>query len=453
MLKIKHIAALAVTGVALTSFGFASQASAFETVAQSYAVVGSDTLEDVVGYLTNNKVTTDQSQTLGNFDATGGATGVGSYIITKPGGTMFQRPNGSGDGRIALMAAIEGYKWVSGLSANLTANSTAAGAADVSQSIDIVRSSSDGTVDPTDANNKMQRFTFGRDAVAYAFGSALIGGSAAKAAYVNNIPATDLKAIYQCDATVLGNYGIKFAWIPQLGSGTRKDFLKMINTTVLSSGASDTTVADDTLAAATESNNSVTAVSNGKCIKVGQEHDAAALGAYDIMPMSATRWIAMKNGMSPPRIATGADLGSPLKSTTTGGVTTTSYDNSGTTRVAPYVTAANGTTLLGNPVYYANTKFGRDTYLFASRAKIVSDSTLAKLFDYTRTSSLTYTGYAPNGTNPSTISANYTLLTASMNAADLYAASSTLGTNLQWKMKFGFLPTSIDPTLPSVYER
>jgi hypothetical protein len=135
----KAIALCATVGVTLSGIALAAPAHA-EPVSNSYSIVGSDTLEDVVGALANGtritgstvRITTSGS-TLGSFDATGSP-----YISTKPSGVRFGRPNGSGDGVKALSRSIDGAAYTSG---------TAGGPANVTITgqVDIARSSSAGT--------------------------------------------------------------------------------------------------------------------------------------------------------------------------------------------------------------------------------------------------------------------------------------------------------------------
>ena len=103
MISQKVVALCAAFGVAVTGAAIAVPAVA-EPVSNSYAIVGSDTLEDVVNGLVNGTNISGASvrstvggSTLGSFDATGNPC-----IITKPNGIRFGRPNGSGDGVKAL---------------------------------------------------------------------------------------------------------------------------------------------------------------------------------------------------------------------------------------------------------------------------------------------------------------------------------------------------------------
>jgi hypothetical protein len=136
--------------------------------------------------------------------------------------------------------------------------------------------------------------------------------------------------------------------IPQAGSGTRKDFLGKIVT-----GTNK------------DSNNQTTqflAAETAGFVRTGQEHDATsaaflAAGDAAIEPMSASRWIAMKNGASYDKSGT-AVLGAVSTSTTL-------VNNV----IASPVTVTSGV-YAPNSAYYADTTWGRDTYLFVERARI-----------------------------------------------------------------------------------
>jgi hypothetical protein len=108
--------------------------------------------------------------------------------------------------------------------------------------------------------------------------------------------------------------------------------------------------------------NGVSGALGGGCIHVGQEHDASGLGTADITPMSATRWIAMKNGASYNKSGT-ATLGGFVVKTV----------NSADTYPSPVGgTAPN---LTPTAEYYTDTTWGRDTYLFVDRRRVDNSST------------------------------------------------------------------------------
>ena len=395
MLNKKIAAIIAASGMAVAGLALGiTPAKAFDPVSNSYAIVGSDTLEDVVGALANGtsvtgsgvRVTTSDSSTVASFDATGSGT-----IITKPYGNRFQRPNGSGDGRLALQAAIAGTLFSSG--ANWSGLDTNWAAQSVNGQVDIARGSSGGTVDNT-SGGVLARYTFGRDAIAFAYGANVTPGSNGFISLAN------MKKLYQCDSATLTAFNVTNVVIPQAGSGTRKDFLGKLG------------IADDSTFAAT-----YTTSNTPGCVKVGQEHDASTLLAGEVMPMSASRWIAMQNGVSYKKIASGVVLGSLVDG----------YSSvSGTApNMVPVV------------AYYKDGTWGRDTYLFVDKRRVDStnvnyDAVLAALFDYTNETSLTY-----QGTNTGSAAATaYTAMTT-VPTPGAYTAAAV-------KLKYGFLPASVE---------
>ena len=197
----KVVAAVAVFGAGFAAFSTSSAVQA-EPVSNSYSIVGSDTLEDVVNAIVNGTAitgstvrVTQNGATLGSFDATGTP-----YIITKPGGVRFSRPNGSGEGFNALSASMyEGatasnnlftsgtYQGVGALNATGNA-SMPAGLKNVNVfgQVDIARSSSG---DPkttsrtgTEADSTIVRVPFARDAIALAFTPSLAAAVCDRAA-------------------------------------------------------------------------------------------------------------------------------------------------------------------------------------------------------------------------------------------------------------------------------
>ncbi|TFC34844.1 hypothetical protein E3O55_02235 [Cryobacterium sp. MDB1-18-2] len=332
MISKKAIALCATVGVALTGFAIATPANA-EPVSNSYVAVGSDTLEDVVSALANGsslsgssvRSTTAGGATIGSFDATGTA-----YITTKSSGVRFGRPNGSGDGRTALLRSIDGAAYTSG-----TVGAPAAVV--ISGQVDIARSSGSGTVD---AAGSLIQVPFGRDAIAYAYDN----GSTATG--IDTIDTATMTSLYTCSVTTLGGVTVT-PIIPQAGSGTRKDFMAKI-------GVTDATL--------------------GSCVQTGQEHDASNLGINQIMPMSVSRWVAMNTGASYPKKKDTTVLGSLV---------------AGTTPVT-----GTGTSMVPNATYYADSVWGRDTYLVVQYARVDPtnasyDATLAGLLDPTKSTSLT----------------------------------------------------------------
>ncbi len=393
----KSATVIAVVGFTLAGLAISTiPANAFDPVSNGYAVVGSDTLEDVVGALVNGssvtgtgvRTTASDSSTLGSFDATGTGT-----IITKPYGIRFQRPNGSGDGRTALKAQIAGTAYTSTYGSRDT-NYNAISLTNTP--IDITRGSSGGTLDST-ATGVLGRYTFGRDAIAFAYGASVTPGAN------GYISTADMKLIFQCDQPTLDAFNIQYAVVPQSGSGTRSDWSSKLglSTTV---GSTTTEYAWPTTANGTFGTGSLS------CIKIGQEHDASTLGAREVMPMSASRWIAMKNKVS--------------------------YDKSGSAALGSLVSgtasvAANSGVYTPVVSYYKDSTWGRNTYLFVDKRRVDStnakfDAVLKALFDYNDETSLTYQGGALF---------DY----AGMTSVPSFGAYTSAAV----KLKFGFLPSDV----------
>jgi len=158
----KVVALCAAFGVALTGASIAVPATA-EPVANTFAIVGSDTIEDAVNGLVNGAVGSSvrayaKGSTMGSFDATGSPC-----IVTKAFGARFGRPNGSSDGVKALSRSIDGGTYTS-----TTTTCPDNTARVITGYVDIARSSSGGTVN---ANGELLYIPFGRDAFAYAYHS------------------------------------------------------------------------------------------------------------------------------------------------------------------------------------------------------------------------------------------------------------------------------------------
>jgi hypothetical protein len=386
----KSVAVAATIGVALS--GLALVPAQAEPVSNSYAIVGSDTLEDVVSAIVNGTNISGSSvrattggNTLGSFDATGTP-----YITTKPNGVRFGRPNGSGDGVKALSRSIDGAAYTS---------ATTGGPASVviTGQVDIARSSSAGT---SNASGELLYIPFGRDAIGYAYGAT--DGTTALATNLDSLTQAQLNSLYTCGGSTtatsqtFGGQTVT-AYLPQAGSGTRKDFLTKIGLYV--SGAE---VAG------------VTAAIASGCVKVGQEHDASTLATNSIMPMSASRWIAMSNGASFKKQSAVATIA---------GVATTA----GTP-----VAAVDGTAgaLEPNASYYANSTWGRDTYVVVEYARVNAadaayDANLANVVDPTNTKSLTYNGASVMANTTLAVKKKFGFLAPSQSAVNIRVAKSS----------------------------
>ncbi|TFD68749.1 hypothetical protein [Cryobacterium ruanii] len=336
MISKKTIAFCATVGVVVSGIVISAPAHA-EPVSNSYSVVGSDTLEDVVNALANGTAITGSSvrstvnnTTIGSFDATGSP-----YITTKSSGTRFGRPNGSGDGVKALSRSIDGAAYTSA-----TAGSPASVV--ITGQVDIARSSSGGTAN---ASGELLYVPFGRDAIAYAYKGSATG--------IDTLTASQMKSLYECSAGFqIGGVSVT-PIIPQAGSGTRKDFLNKIGST-------------ETL---------MKTISESGCVVEGQEHDATTLTAESVMPMAVSRWIAMNTGASYDKRGAGT-LGSLVAG------------------VVPV--SGTGSLMVPNADYYADTTWGRDTFLVVENARVDPanpkfDAGLATLMDSSVSNALTNT--------------------------------------------------------------
>jgi hypothetical protein len=347
MISIKRPVVLGVVASLALGIFAAVPAAHADPVSNSYAIVGSDTLQASMDALTNgSNVTgtrvrvTSAGTSIGNFDAFApGYNAAGGTIQTKPASLPFTRPSGSGAGVDALVASIGNTQYLS---------------VNVGGSIDIARSSA-GPASQV-SGGILAWVPFGRDAVAYAY----VAGSAADETNVANLSAAQLNTIYGASSDQIINGTTVKAYLPQSGSGTRKFFLSAIG------------VANNTAGTAVYTNNNTLAENDATVFPASASIPA---GTAYVVPFSAANWIAQSNNAAPNTIpSSGAvKLGSPLA-------------------VAAFT--GTGTALAPNAPYYADTTFGRDTYLVVEAARIDStnakyDVNLTNLLDPTRTTSFT----------------------------------------------------------------
>jgi len=314
--KKQLFAAAAAFGVVASLVATAPAAFA-EPVSPGYVAVGSDTLQDVMNALANGTSVTGssvrataQGQNFGNFDAVEAHFGTANTvkIQVKAGGPLMTRPNGSSAGKTALSRSI-----------NATGTEKYDGVTITGQ-IDIARSSSKGT---ESASGLLWTVPFGRDALTYAYKL-----DTANAAW-ENIDKATLTSIFNCTTTTLGGVAVTPV-VPQAGSGTRKDFIAIL-------GLTETTLVT---------------VSEGGCVKEGQEHDSSTLLSGELMPMSAAQWVAQNTGAGVDRRGAGVVVGSPV---------------AGTTAVT-----GTGSSMVPNPTFYADSTWGRDTVLLVEYARVNS---------------------------------------------------------------------------------
>jgi len=316
MKALRKIAVLGVTaGLMATGVLMTTPASA-DPVSSGFAAVGSDTLDASMNALANGTTASGASVRVaaaGSYFGSFDAFPTGSKIQTKPFGAYFVRPSGSGQGRDALRASITGNLW-NGVS--------------ISGQVDIARSSS-GPGGNANANGLLAYVPYARDAVSYAYKAQ----DAAAAAVLAELSQAQLNSIYSAAApTVISGITIN-PRLPQSGSGTRSFFLGAIGVTTPGAAVP---AADNT--------------ANGPA-----ENDATVLGTNEIIPFSVANWVAQSNNVAPNTIgSTGVLLGSSIPGT------------------APFT--GSGSSLVPNAPFYANTTFGRDTYLIVEYARINSAS-------------------------------------------------------------------------------
>jgi hypothetical protein len=210
--------------------------------------------------------------------------------------------------------------------------------------VDIARSSSSPGSNAS-SEGKLAYVPYARDAVSYAY-----NGTNSDLA---NLTAAQLKQIYESNTpVVIGGTTVK-PRLPQNGSGTRSFFLGAINVTAVGSTVNDT-------------NNT------------RPENDASILQADEIIPFSVASWTAQANGATPSNTIAGTNvkLGAP-------------------TGVAPV--SVSGTVTTPSAAFYADAKFGRNTFLVVEYARIDSssanfDANLQRLLDPATTTGLTNMG-------------------------------------------------------------
>ncbi|GAA3883879.1 substrate-binding domain-containing protein [Leifsonia kafniensis] len=325
----KALALCAVVGVTIAGLALSAPAQA-DPVSNSYALVGSDTLQDAGNALANGTNVTGtrvravaaDGTSIGSFDAFGSAA-----IQTKSSGVYFARPAGSGDGVKALSRSIDGAPY------SVAGNTTPA--ISITGQVDIARSSSGPASAAIDPNGLLAYVPFGRDALSYAYNGTGL----------DQLTGAQLKNIYECTLTVVNGVTVTPV-LPQSGSGTAKFFLGAIGNPTL-----------------------------GSCVVPNvAENDGTVLNAAGkIVPFSVASWVAQKNGAAQNRTGTATLLGS--------------------TQGATAAFTGSGSSLVPNSAYYANSTWGRDTYVVVEYARITAgaqfDAGLAALVDRTKAKSLT----------------------------------------------------------------
>jgi len=335
---------------------------------------GSDTIQDVDNGLsealglnsgTGNRymASYDAAPASGDGSVSGDcASGSKDKIVTQSGATAFTRPNGSGNGRDTLRAAIgqastasvKSYACTLSGGSSVTLNST-----DIRGLVQYGRSSGGPSVADTTAvgtltyipfakdmvsvatslNSKIPALTFGRSAV-----NTSLGGTTGKVE-------PTLWAIFTCKATkvIVPESGDAFlandsytgpgtahdlhVYIPQSGSGTRSFWIAKFNVT-------ETNITDNAANASC-----LKAVISGGSTGV-QEHNGTAVGTddYAIMPFSVPQFVAQSNGVVTSRINGAVIRGINGVAATTGTTPNMALN--------PTFVSATGSSMLGRLVYH-----------------------------------------------------------------------------------------------------
>lgn len=243
--------------------------------------VGSDTTE----FLMNGIAQAYSSgSVVASYNATdGNPNSYRSAIQTRSGGPSFLRPNGSGDGQIALSRMASNLTYPA---ANVVSNGVTFAPTDISGQIDFARSSSapNGTT-----GTDLTFIPFAQEDITYAVNG---GSDFPRSIAWGNAPGTPTTAftlvnIYKCNVTTYRDSNFASVTInpliPQPNSGTRNFW---IGSAGMNLGATLGSCVKDT---------KTTGPKQGTV----QEHDGTYLtGAGDIAPFSVAQYIAQANWQS-----------------------------------------------------------------------------------------------------------------------------------------------------------
>lgn len=328
--------------------------------------MGSDTTQSVMNGLSGYEENvfyeplnagTDDPSVLMSFDAIGS-----ECVVSRINGAAVFRPNGSGNGRRALSRAFDGADW--GISSSC-------GGKTMTGLIQLARSSSGPNLGINDPNGLLKFIPFGRDGLSFGYyrncGDGT-GGTCGGVPTVTDLTPAEITAIWTDGPQIIDNVLIVPCGI-QTGSGTYEAWL---DDTGVTAGVDDT---------ATAQCNAL--LPEGRA----QEHDgddlkdrgvAAASAAFTwvgnatptvdpnvqvVIGMSASQYIAQRNGASPDRMPNDAGQGVFL-----GSIDLDS--NAATPSVSPICdgggcpgdqTLTDGS-LVANGAFYGDSVFGRSVY-------------------------------------------------------------------------------------------
>ena len=337
---------------------------------KSYVGVGSDTIQDVMNALSGaapypppsgvaatfytpiHSSTASGSKTVTSWDAVDPATGAAGCITPKLGAPQIDRPNGSGQGHIALSRAIDGGAYHPTANCGATASTTN----NVTGQIDFARSSAGPSSFP--AGTQITDIPFARDAVTYAyFDHGLNEISALTTAQLQQLYGTGNVATG--GTITLGNGHTVFACMVQSGSGTGKFWDK-----AMGNAGNGTTASTSANASGCGS----TYEENGANTFLTSTFVSGLTATQDVViPFSVGSWISQLNGVANDRSSTAATAAQPVA---LGSIDSTAP----TTGVRPNL-APNGT-------FYSNATYGRDLWILVATSRIgtFGDAGLKSLF-------------------------------------------------------------------------
>jgi hypothetical protein len=344
---VRIAAALAAIGAACgASMVAGSPANADPKQYSALSGYGSDTTQDVMnalsGFVNGRNFTPVQTSAgtgqiqLVSWDA----FPANECIVTKVGAPTILRPNGSTNGRRILSRAFGGGTWPTG-TGNPCGHRNASGL------VDFARSSAG----PSGAGSALTYIPFGRDALTWAYNKP--SGSP-----VVNLTPAQLQSLHLTGPQNIGGTVIIPCGI-QTGSGTYQSWMTAIGISVSPLGQDvGTNFCNTALAVGglpdpggrlQESNgpeltikaNALATTSDPICDGVAGGAAVSCANAQVIVGFSASQFIARSNNVAAPNPGPGVALGQINGTDPVNGV-------------APNLTA--------DPVFYANTTFGRDVY-------------------------------------------------------------------------------------------
>lgn len=245
---------------------------------RTIAISGSDTTDEVMQALAEDAaaLAIGGTRQVENWSALGGGT-----VTPHPGAAntcTVTRPNGSGNGRAALLASI---------GAGATTPNCFQGSRSSSLSLGA-----------TGAGKELVYVPFAKEAVSFAITNT--------SNVLRNQTFARIKQFYECknsSGTVLANPATK-AMLPQLGSGTRKFWLL----TLFNNETADST---NTTLGATITSNTTTGLISAGCVENGrdeftptanpeniQEHTGGQVNDNEITPYSVGQWTSQASGVT-----------------------------------------------------------------------------------------------------------------------------------------------------------